>query len=95
MAKSKVLGQIERIIHAILVLRGHRVLLDADIAALYGVATKVLLQAVKRNLERFPADFMIQLTAEEWAALRSQIVTSKSARGLGLSAATAKLNPSR
>ena len=59
MAKSKVLGPIERIIHAILVLRGHRVLLDADIAALYGVATKVLLQAVKRNLERFPADFMI------------------------------------
>ena len=73
MAKSKVLGPIERIIHAILVLRGHRVLLDADIAALYGVATKVLLQAVKRNSDRFPPDFMIQLTAKERLALRSQI----------------------
>lgn len=47
----------------------------------YGVAIKVLLQAVKRNLERFPEDFMVQLTAAEWAALRSQFVTSKAERG--------------
>jgi hypothetical protein len=66
---------------AILVLRGHEVLLDAELAALYGVDTRVLLQAVKRNRERFPEDFMIQLTAAEWAALRSQIVTLKRGRG--------------
>lgn len=67
---------LETITHRILLLRGHKVLLDADLAALYGVETKVLLQAVKRNLERFPDDFMFQLDAVEWAALRSQIVTS-------------------
>ncbi|HEX4024954.1 MAG TPA: ORF6N domain-containing protein [Steroidobacteraceae bacterium] len=66
---------------AILVLRGQRVLLDAELAALYGVATKVLLQAVRRNHQRFPADFMLQLTNHEWTALRSQIVTSKPERG--------------
>jgi DNA-binding PadR family transcriptional regulator len=51
-------------------------MLDADLAELYGVQTKVLVQAVKRNLARFPADFMFQLTGEEFAALRSQFVTS-------------------
>lgn len=66
---------------AIVVLRGHRVLLDAALAELYGVETKVLIQAVKRNLTRFPPDFMLQLTAPEWAGLRSQIVTSKLRRG--------------
>ena len=60
----------------ILTLREQRVMLDADLADLYGVATKVLVQAVKRNLVRFPADFMFQLSAEEFAALRSQSVTS-------------------
>ena len=60
----------------ILTLREQRVMLDADLAELYGVATKVLVQAVKRNLVRFPADFMFQLSAEEWEALRSQSVTS-------------------
>lgn len=79
--KSSALVPVERITQSILILRGHKVLLDADLAALYGVATKVLLQAVKRNLERFPEDFMIQLTAAEWAALRSQFVTSKAERG--------------
>jgi len=49
---------------------------DADLTALYGVETKVLVQAVKRNLERFPGDFMFQLSQEEFAILRSQIVTS-------------------
>jgi hypothetical protein len=80
-ASLKVSVRSENIAGAILVLRGHRVLLDADIAALYGVTTKALLQAVKRNLERFPADFMIQLTVEEWAGLRSQNVTSNPQRG--------------
>jgi len=60
----------------ILTLRELRVMLDADLAELYGVQTKVLVQAVKRNLVRFPIDFMFQLTAEEFAALRSQTVTS-------------------
>src|SRR6202043_2692345 len=71
----------EEIARAILVVRGQRVLIDAELAALYGVATKVLLQAVRRNRKRFPRDFMIQLTAAEWAALRSQFVTLKPGRG--------------
>jgi len=79
-SRTSVVG-VEDISRAILVVRGHKVLLDADLAALYGVDTRVLLQAVKRNRERFPADFMIQLTAAEWAALRSQIVTLKRGRG--------------
>jgi hypothetical protein len=72
---------VEQIKQSILVFRGHKVLLDEDLAVLYGVATKVLLQAVKRNIGRFPEDFMFQLTAAEWAALRSQFVTSKPQRG--------------
>jgi hypothetical protein len=67
---------IEQIASAIVVLRGRRVLLDAELAALYGVAAKVLLQAVRRNRKRFPEDFMMQLSTEEWVALRSQNVTS-------------------
>ena len=58
--------------------RGQRVILDADLARLYGVGTKVLNQAVKRNAERFPEDFAFQLTAAETADLRSQFVTSRS-----------------
>ena len=65
----------------IAVFRHHRVLLDADLAELYGVPTKVLLQAVKRNSERFPEDFMFQLNADEWQSLRSQSVTSNNGRG--------------
>ena len=57
-------------------LRGERVLLDFDLAKLYGVETRVLNQAVKRNIERFPGDFMFQLTSIEFELLRSQIVTS-------------------
>ena len=60
----------------ILSLREQRAMLDADLAQLYGVETRVLVQAVKRNLARFPEDFMFQLTAEEWQALRSQSVIS-------------------
>jgi hypothetical protein len=57
------------------------VLLDEDLAALYGVLTGVLVQAVKRNSGRFPADFMFQLTAAEWSVLRSRIVISRSGHG--------------
>ena len=70
--------QVERLIH---LARGEKVLLDADLAVLYGVETKVLNKAVKRNRSRFPEDFMFQLTAEEAAALRFQIGTSKIGRG--------------
>lgn len=66
----------ERIEDAILLLRSEKVLLDHDLAALYGVEPKVLNQAVKRNLVRFPDDFMFQLTAAEFENLRSQAVTS-------------------
>lgn len=55
--------------------RGQRVLLDADLAALYEVGTKRFNEAVRRNLAKFPADFMFQLTSDEWAALRSQFAT--------------------
>ncbi len=66
----------------ILALREQRVMLDADLAQLYGVETRVLVQAVKRNLARFPEDFMFQLSAEEWEVLRSQSVISN-AEGRG------------
>jgi len=71
----------ERIERSILLLRGEKVILDKDIAVLYGVETKALVQATKRNLDRFPADFMFQLTAEEAEALRSQTVTSNGRGG--------------
>ncbi|MGD0211558.1 MAG: ORF6N domain-containing protein [Desulfomonilia bacterium] len=64
---------IEKHIYSI---RGHKVLLDIDLANLYEVETKVLIQAVKRNIDRFPDDFMFQLSREEFENLRSQIVTS-------------------
>ena len=57
-------------------IRGERVMLDFDLAALYEVGTKVLNQAVKRNIKRFPKDFMFRLTPDEWEAMRSQIVTT-------------------
>ena len=72
---------IERIERAILVIRGHKVMLDTDLALLYDVEIKALNQAVKRNIERFPADFMFQLTVEEADFLRSQFVTLKPGRG--------------
>jgi hypothetical protein len=67
---------IPRIDQRILIIRGERVMLDADLAALYAVETRVLVQAVKRNLDRFPGDFMFQLTNEELTILRSQFVIS-------------------
>jgi hypothetical protein len=71
----------ERIERSILLIRGHKVMLDADLAELYGVETRVLLQAVSRNQKRFPKDFMFQLSKEEYQLLRSQIVISKKGRG--------------
>ena len=71
----------ERIDRAILLIRGKKVILDTNLASLYGVETRVLVQAVKRNAERFPPDFMFQLNKEEVDFLRSQIVTLKRGRG--------------
>ena len=71
----------ENIFRRILTVRGHRVMLDADLAELYDVPTKAFNQAIQRNMNRFPADFMFQLTEEEFAGLRSQFVTSKKGRG--------------
>lgn len=66
----------DEIEQTILLLRGQRIMLDHDLAVLYEVPTKVLIQAIKRNIERFPPDFMFQLTNQEVSVLRSQIVTS-------------------
>jgi hypothetical protein len=71
---------IDEQIHTI---RGLSVILDSELALLYGVAAKALLQAVRRNRNRFPADFMFQLTDQEVTNLRSQVVTSSLARGYG------------
>ncbi|TXT37820.1 MAG: hypothetical protein FD135_3318 [Comamonadaceae bacterium] len=73
---TQIVPQPENLAKLVFLVRGEKVLLDADLAGLYDVATKVLNQAVKRNLDRFPADFMFQLTQEEWDGMRSQIVTS-------------------
>ena len=75
---------IERIESSILLVRGHKVLLDADLAALYGVETRVLNQAVKRNRERFPVDFMFRLSAKELEAWRSHVVMSNPDARMGL-----------
>jgi hypothetical protein len=73
-AAAQIAGQI-------FMVRGEKVILDTTLAALYGVETRVLIQAVKRNQARFPVDFMFQLNDEEHAALRSQSVISNSGRG--------------
>ncbi|WP_084185369.1 ORF6N domain-containing protein [Desulfonatronum thiodismutans] len=67
---------LESITGKILLLRGAKVMLDRDLAELYGVETKALKQAVRRNIERFPNDFMFEMTKDEQEILRSQIVTS-------------------
>jgi phage regulator Rha-like protein len=81
MAGNKPLIVIEDIESKILTMRGQKVMLDADLAELYGVETRSLNQAVKRNAERFPEDFMFQLTDEEHESLRSQFVILKTGRG--------------
>jgi hypothetical protein len=80
MASKEMPIPIEHIEKAILVIRGYKVMLDSDLAELYGVRTKVLKQAVRRNIERFPKDFMFELSREEHSNLRSQIVTSSFAQ---------------
>ena len=80
MEKSVTIPQ-ELIERKILLIRGHKVMLDSDLATLYGVATSNLNKAVKRNTDRFPADFMYQLTAEESKSLIFQFGISKIGRG--------------
>jgi len=97
-AREKALAPVGDITRSILVLRGHRVILDAELAAIYGVSTGRLNEAVKRNAERFPEDFMFRLSATEHAALISQIATSKPGRGgrrklPGPSPSTARFRP--
>jgi hypothetical protein len=76
--KTIIRKQIENFIY---IIRGHKVMLDEDLAKLYQVETKVFVQAVKRNINRFPNDFMFQLTIEEHELLRSQFVTSTGRTG--------------
>ena len=92
MTNKALIASVEQIESQICLIRGQKVMLDADLAELYGIPTKVLNQAIKRNSERFPEDFMFQLTAEEFADLRcqggisnlrSQIVTSNNPAGRG------------
>ena len=71
----------QRIERAILLLRGQNIMLDTDLAALYGVETKQLVRAVKRNLDRFPNDFSFQLAQQEFTILKCQIGTSSSTWG--------------
>jgi hypothetical protein len=81
MPGAQAIARAEKIERLILLVRGEKVMLDSDLAALYGVQTRVLLQAVRRNRTRFPDDFMFQLSAEEHQLLRSQIVILKPGRG--------------
>jgi len=74
--KGTSLLPVSRIENAIFLIRDNKVMLDQDLAAMYGVETRALVQAVKRNRDRFPDDFMFQLSKEEFADLKSQIVTS-------------------
>jgi predicted XRE-type DNA-binding protein len=73
--KNELLIQ-ERITKAIYVIRGQKVMIDSELAEMYEVETKALNQAVKRNISRFPEDFMFQLSLEEWGNLRSQFATT-------------------
>ena len=79
--RQPALVRIRRIEHAIVIVRGARVILDVDLATLYGVSTRALVQAIKRNRERFPNDFLVELTADDLHILRSQSVISRSAHG--------------
>ena len=83
---------LELIQQKIYILRGHKVMIDADLAALYQVETKALNRAVQRNVGRFPKDFMFQLTKEEAASLRYQIGASKVGRGASATCRTSLLS---
>ena len=81
MTLTKSLVPAERIVRAIHAIRGEKVMIDEDLASLYGVETRALVQAVKRNRARFPGDFMFQLTPTEFDSLRSQTVISNGRGG--------------
>jgi hypothetical protein len=81
MVKSRAPVPVEQIADAVLLIRGHRVLLDSTLAGLYGVETRALVQALKRNAERFPEDFCFRLDADETLVLRSRTVMSNIGRG--------------
>ena len=81
MSADAVVVAVDAIAGRILTLRGQRVIVDTDLAALYGVPTKRLNEQVRRNAQRFPADFMFEISQEEWDALRSQFATLKTGRG--------------
>ncbi len=81
--KKQAAVRMDDVAQSIVILRGQRVLLDSHLAALYQVETRLLVQAVKRNIERFPDDFMFQLTAEETGGLKSQSVISNEKPGRG------------
>jgi hypothetical protein len=80
-AKSKDLIPEKRILKIIMVIRGENVILDSDLAKLYDVETRRLNEQVRRNIEKFPDDFVFQLTKEEFENLKSQIATSSSGWG--------------
>jgi len=80
-AKRKQLANVPKLDELIREIRGQKVMLDADLARIYGIATFRFNEAIKRNRERFPEDFMFRLTAAEFAALTSQFATSKKGRG--------------
>ena len=81
MTETTALLRLEAVALRIATVRGQRVIVDSDLAALYEVPTKRFNEAVKRNLAKFPADFMFSLTRDEWAALRSQSATLNAGRG--------------
>ncbi len=81
MKKSVFAIPVKTIERSIFIIRAHKVMLDEDLATLYGVETRNLIQAVKRNIERFPHAFMFQISKEEFVSLRSQIVISKGKGG--------------
>jgi hypothetical protein len=95
MASRRLVVLPERVERAIRLIRGQKVMLSADLARLYGVPVKVLNQAVKRNKERFPEDFMFQLTMKETRFLRSQFVTLGGGRKEWASPRAAALEPGR
>ncbi len=80
-SQPKNLSIVESIADKIYFVRGQRVMLDSDLAEIYSVTTKRLNEQVKRNIDRFPEDFMFQLTEQEFESLRSQIATSNKQRG--------------
>lgn len=83
MREKKAVIPLERVVSRIYLIRGQKVMLDADLAKLYGVTTKRLNEQVRRNIARFPGDFVFQLNTREYDFLRSQIATSKNQPGSG------------